>query len=327
MPSLLATIFRRYLLLPSLPMKGVRPDESLRRSCAGRSAVRLAVTLITSLSPAILLIARPGWLSFWWLLPAWAIQAVGLTGLSNGAHEAVHGHLFYRPLIDRMTGRALHGFLLLNYDVHRAYHLTHHANTGNEDDSEGVFDFSNLGSKRLYFLKLVRWALPPSPLHILNWSAGVAAIRRRDTHFLGRIPVVSALAGFVVPASEAVALTIWLVLSPVPAIAGGLVPLFFLFPVYAYLTALPEHFGLADFDFKERTRNVRTLPALQYLIWNFNFHAVHHRYPHLHFSLLPGAVHKVPAPTAHGYLRFHLDILRQLAGENEAAPEALGVRL
>lgn len=256
-----------------------------------------------------------------------AIQCVGLTGLSNGAHEAVHGHLFYRRRLDRLTGRLLHGILLLNYDVHRAYHLTHHANTGNDDDSEGVFDFNNLDSMGAYGRKLLRWALPPSPLHVLNWSAGAAAVRGRDTHFLGKIPAASALAGFVVPVAEAAALVAWLLVDPWQATLGGLLPLFLFFPLYAYATALPEHFGLADREFEQRTRNVLTARVLQYLIWNFNLHAVHHRNPHLHFSLLPGAMGKVPVPTARGYLRFHADILRQLASRNETTPEALGVRL
>ncbi len=307
-------------------MGGNRPDGNSRKACARRSARRLCVSLALSLGPVAVLIAQPQWFSPGWLLLAWACQAVGLTGLSNGAHEAVHGHLFYRRRIDRLTGRLLHGMLLLNYDVHRAYHLTHHANTGTGADSEGVFDFDKLDSLRAYVLKLLRWACPPSPLHVLNWSAGYTAVRKRETAFMGAIPAGSALAGFVFPACLTIMLATWLAIEPWAALAGGLLPLFFYFPVYAYITALPEHFGLADQDYRERTRNVLTVPLLQYLLWNFNLHAVHHRNPHLHFSLLPGAVEQVPAPTARGYLRFHADVIRQLASDRERMPETLGVR-
>lgn len=280
-----------------------------------------------ALGPSILLAFRPGWLSLWWLLPLWALQTFGLTGLSNGAHEAVHGHLFYVRWLDRLTGRLLHGILLLSYDIHRRYHLTHHANTGTEDDTEGVFDFDNLPSLRQYFARLLRWAVPPSPLHILNWAEGWRAVLGRRDGIAGQVGRGQALAGFVVPVAVVGVLVWWLVADPLMAVLGGVVPLFVLFPIYAYVTALPEHFGLADRDFKSRTRNVRTALPVQYLLWNFNLHAVHHRSPHLHFSLLPDAVDPA-SPTADGYVRFHVDVVRRISGPPtvQAAPEVLGLR-
>lgn len=300
-------------------------NGSARSIYAIRSATRLGASLALALGPAIVLLAQPGWLSLWWLVPAWALQTVGLTGLSNGAHEAVHGHLFYRPALDRLTGRLLHGLLLLNHDVHRQYHLTHHANTGNDYDPEGVFDFNNLGSMGGYLLRLGRWAVPPSPLHVLNWTAGAKAVIGRESGLLGKLAARRAAAGFVVPIAVCAGLAFWISADPRQALAGAFIPLIIFFPVYAYITALPEHFGLAERDARDRTRNVRTAPLLQYLLWNFNLHAVHHGNPHLHFSVLPAGVDKVQAPTADGYLRFHADIVRNLVAADRIEPEALGV--
>lgn len=303
-----------------------RIPNARRKGYAVHSAARLAVSLFITLAPAILLLSWPNSFALWWVIPVWGLQAVGVTGLSNGSHEAVHGHLFYNSFIDRQAGRLLHGMMLLNYDVHRQYHLHHHLNTGNEDDSEGVFGFENLGSKVGYARRLLRWAVPPSPLHILNWSGAVSALKGTRHGYLARVSKRQALAGFAAPVAGAASLVAWLVVNPVLALTGALIPLLCFSPVFGYFTALPEHFGLATNDFEHRTRNVLTWGPLQYLLWNFNLHAVHHRNPHLHFSLLPDGLTRVQAPTADGYLRFHADVLRELT-DRKVAAEILGGRL
>ncbi|WP_194838869.1 fatty acid desaturase [Nocardia sp. XZ_19_369] len=302
-----------------------------RRLCAIRSARRLTVSLTLVFGSALLVAAQPDRFSWWWLPLVWAAQTLGITGISSAAHEAVHSHLFYKPGLERLFGRITHGIMLLNHDVHRRYHLVHHANTGTDKDSEGVFDFNDLHSLRAYLRYLTRWAVPPSPLHMLNWRTGVAAVRGRPTA-LGHIPHRQAMAGFVVPVLMLATLTCWLVAEPVAALLAGVLPLCCMAPVYGYLTAVPEHFGLADHDFRDRTRNIHTWPLVQYLVWNFNLHAVHHRNPHLHFSLLPGSTERFSAPTASGYLRFHLDLLRNILRTRHGwplaavLPERLGVR-
>ncbi len=300
-----------------------------RRVCAIRSARRLTLSLSLLVVPALLVAARSDWLSWWWLPLLWVAQTFGITGISSAAHEAVHSHLFYRPSLERLFGRLTHGIMLLNHDVHRRYHLIHHANTGTDKDSEGVFDFYDLQSVGAYMRYLARWALPPSPLHVLNWRGGAAAIRGRPTA-LGPIMRRQALAGFVVPMLMLGTLMVWVIADPVGALVAGFLPLFCIAPVYGYVTAVPEHFGLADQEFS--TRNIRTWPVTQFLVWNFNLHAVHHRNPHLHFSLLPVSVGRSLAPSANGYLRFHLDLLRNILAARRgqptpvAGPERLGAR-
>jgi fatty acid desaturase len=293
------------------------------------------VSLTLTVAPAVLLAVRESWLSLWWLPLLWLAQVFGMTGLSNGAHEAVHRHLFYIRRLDRLAGRLMHGLLLLNFDVHQRYHLTHHASLGTDRDPEGVFDFEDLGSVSSYWLRVGRWALPPSPLHILNWEEGAWIIAGRPRQLAGQLSMRQALLGFTVPAATVGGLAYWLVSDPVRAVLGGVVTLFLLFPLFTYLTSLPEHFGLAEQEIAARTRNIRTLPTVAYLFWNLNLHAVHHRSPHLHFSLLPGKLDLGVAPTADGYLRFHADLVRQLglpgprvgAGQADRAAEALGIRL
>jgi fatty acid desaturase len=254
------------------------------------------------------------------------LQAVGLTAVSNAAHESVHGHLFGGPRIDRLAGRLLHGLLLLNHDVHRRYHLTHHAYLGTDQDSEGGFDFDDLPQERLYFQRALRWAMPPSPLHVLNWTEGAKSLLGREGRLGRPIRCDRAAAGFVVPGAVVALMAFWTLAEPLTALLAGWLPLLVAFPLYTYLTALPEHFGLpVRPDGTQLTRNIRTNAVLQYLLWNINLHAVHHAHPQLHFSLLPGGVADVDAPVADGYIRFHMDLVRQV-GTGNVSPEALGLR-
>lgn len=301
-------------------------ERELKRACARLSAIRLVVTLGITLAPVIIGLINPDVLRSALIVPLLILQVVGLTGVSNGAHESVHGHLFNKIRTDRFWGRLLHGLLLLNHDVHRRYHLSHHAFLGSEGDTEDVFDFDDLTSRSGYARRILRWSLPPSPLHVLNWTEGFAALAGRPGSLGRPIKPSRSVAGFVVPVLVLAALVTWIVLDPVTAVLAAWLPLLVFFPIYTYLTALPEHFGLPpNPDGVPDTRNVRTWPVLQYLLWNFNLHAVHHAFPNLHFSLLPANLDNVPAPTANGYVRFHADVLRAI-GEPAPVAEILGVR-
>jgi fatty acid desaturase len=285
------------------------------------------VSLLLAFAPAAFVAAWPSWQPPWAIVGWWAIGTLGLIGLSNGAHEAVHGHFLYMRRVDRWIGRLLHGCLLLNFDVHRRYHLMHHLDTGGEHDTEGVFGFETLPSLSRYGAQLLRWAAPPSPLHVLNWRVGARAMIGSHDGLAGQITRGDAVAGFVVPGAHAALLVAWIVVDPVSAVLAWAVPQLVLFPLYAYVTALPEHFGLAANPPSERTRNVRTWGPLQFLLWNFNLHAAHHRSPHLHFSALPEMARRGHAPASAGYVRFHLDVLQRLRSQDAAvSTELLGVR-
>ncbi len=283
-------------------------------------------TALLTAGPAAVGISFPHLLTSFWLLPSLFLQAVGLTAVSNAAHESVHGHLFGGPRVDRLSGRLLHGLLLLNHDVHRRYHLTHHAFLGTDQDSEGAFDFDDLPHERFYFQRALRWALPPSPLHVLNWSWGMHSVLRSGGPPGRPIRRGRAVLGFVVPAAVLALLAFWTLVQPLPALLAGWLPLLVVFPLYTYLTALPEHFGLpARPDGTQLTRNIRTNVVLQYLLWNINLHAVHHAHPQLHFSELPDRADDVGAPLADGYVRFHFDLMRRISTWN-ASPATLGTR-
>ncbi len=271
------------------------------------------------LGPMVAISVRPRWLSAWCLPLAWGLQTLGVAGISSAAHEAVHNHLFYRPSMERLFGRMTHGIFLLNHDVHRRYHLVHHAHTGTDRDSEGAFDFDDFSSIGGYLTRLVRWCVPPSPLHLLNWRVGIDVLRGRATP-LDPLPRRAVIGGFVVPVGAAAGLLVWLAINPVSALLACIFPVLCAAPLYGYLTAVPEHFGLSERPYRDRTRNIETWRPVQYLVWNFNLHAVHHRNPHLHFSLLPASSDRTEAPRADGYVRFHLDVLRRLVAGRLGRP-------
>jgi fatty acid desaturase len=299
--------------------------DDRNRSYAPQSAVQLVPTALLAAGPVAVGITFPHLLTSFWLFPLLFLQAIGLTAVSNAAHESVHGHLFGGQRVDRAAGRILHGVLLLNHDVHRRYHLTHHAYLGTDQDSEGAFDFDDLPHERLYFQRALRWAVPPSPLHVLNWSWGVQAALGRSGPPGRPLRRERVALGFVIPVTVLALLAFWTLVQPLSALLVGWLPLLVAFPLYTYLTALPEHFGLSRQADGRLTRNIRTNAVLQYLLWNINLHAVHHAYPQLNFSELPARADDVDAPVANGYLRFHIDLLRRI-GKWHASPTTLGTR-
>jgi fatty acid desaturase len=299
--------------------------DTRRRALARRSGRRLIVSFVLALGPVGLVVLVPALRAPWVIVPLWLVQALGMVGISNAAHEVVHGHMFFRRRLDLWTGRCLHGLLLLNHDVHRRYHLAHHAHTGTERDSEGIFDFDSLASLHGYLTRLLRWTLPPSPLHVLNWSEGVGAAVGRE-RYLGRgLTRGRAAGGLIVPVLVVAGIVVWLVVDPIDALLMAVLPELVIFSIITFVMSLPEHFGLAARDYSDRTRNVLSWAPVQYVLWNFNLHAVHHRNPQLHFSELPDRIDPA-SPTAGGYLSFHVDVVGELIRPASLAPEQLGMR-
>ncbi len=246
-----------------------------------------------------------------------ALQALGIAGWSNAAHEAVHGHLWRSRSLNLLWGRLLHGVLLLDHDVHRRYHLSHHAHLGEHEDPECQFGFADLGGRRGYICRTARWALPPSPLHIANWTEAWATVRMGHNGPRG-LPRRSALAGAVVPVASTLLWLAWLLMSASDAVLVGFLPLLVVAPLLGWWTALPEHVGLAGNPQGERSRNVGASRVLQFTLWNFNLHATHHRWPVMHFRQLPVATGEaLVAPKAISYVAFHRELWNALAPAHE----------
>lgn len=302
------------MTVPGIPRQSTAsegPDRQERLASAGRLAFSVA------------LFAAPAWCwaaasgpGRWLILPlVIAAQAVAVAGVSNAAHEAVHSHLWRRRSSNLFWGRVLHGVLLLDHDIHRRYHLAHHAHLGDAGDPEGQFGFADLGGRRGYVTRTLRWAVPPSPLHLANWRE---AVRQRSARLQRGVAGTSGSFGSPVGPVVAVAVIVlwafWFSRSPIDSILVGVVPLAVSGPLLGWATALPEHVGLAEQAPDRRTRNIQVPRPLQFALWNFNLHATHHSYPFLHFRALPGAAAECPAEfVASGYVDFHCSVWRELS--------------
>jgi fatty acid desaturase len=244
------------------------------------------------------------------LVPAWLVQSIGYVGFSNAAHECVHGHFLGMRRADRWAGRFLHLPLLLNYEAHRIYHLRHHAYTRMPNDPEGEFDYKDIPNVASYLKQVVRWLLPPSPLHILNQQIVVAEVRsadqRRRRHLLTNEAMLVAY----------VVLIVWFTVTVGLSLAAQmlLVPLLIAFPVVAFFTSLPEHFGLSESVSPfEHTRTILVPAWFSWLLWHFNYHTAHHAKPNVPFSRLQEVHAEFSSSMLHvcrGYLRYHLQVLR-----------------
>ena len=268
------------------------------------------VSVLLFLGP-IALFVTGATLGGWLTVPLWLAQTVGLLGLSNAAHECVHGHYLRRRHVDRWAGRLFHLPVLVNYEAHRIYHLGHHAHTGDHEDPEGSFDYRDIPTFGRYLLKLGRWMVPPSPLHVVNqriaWRAIAGprdATRRRVV--ANELLVIGAIAAMV-------ALTV--LTAPLLLLQAYWIPALVVFPAAAFWTAVPEHFGLeGEASAFGHTRTI-LLPAwASWLLWNINYHTAHHARPNtpfhnlhrLHEELGPQVVHVTA-----GYVSFHRHLLRR----------------
>ena len=174
-----------------------------------------------------------------------------------------------------------------------------------------------------YSLLALRWAVPPSPLHILNVRLALRLVRGGDGKGM-RVLAGQAMVGVhIVIVGMAVAELGWQTVA-----LAWLVPILVVFPFIAYLTAVPEHFGLGHPSSQmSGTRTVFTNGWFQWLLWNFNHHTAHHTDPRIPFDLLPAATRHMQDldlafPTEDGYFRFHASLLHTLTGETGRADDS-----
>ena len=273
-----------------------------------RSAIRLSATLIMASSGLwVALFTDPAPLS---ILVAAAASTLGLTTVSHAAHEAVHGHLSTSRSINVFLGRILHGMLLLHHDIHRRYHVTHHAKLGTEDDPEGFFGYEEMQSLSGYVSRLCRWAIPPSPMHLLHIREFV-----HPTDVTRSLGVRPRLLSLGTVATYALGYAVAASLAPKAVGVAFLVPLLILHPVLEYLMSLPEHFGLGHAESSaERARDIRIPRLLAWFCWNVNSHAAHHQN-----ARVPGIALPPPVPGSVRLLDFHSGLIATLRARGAAS--------
>ena len=275
---------------PELVTEGVDPlrfaPAELKALTARRDAPawrRLAGHL------AYLIVFGGTWLGFcygpvplWLALPALVLYGLGLATMFAAMHECVHRTAFTTKRRNDAVGWFAGLLSFYNSTFYRHYHGWHHRFTqipGKDPELEDRKPTTRLG----YLVEIsgLTWWLGKIRCHV-----GIAA---------GRIdrPYVPADARAEVVRSVRLQLLVYLTLIALGVafqswwcVLGWVLPLAIGQPFLRVFT-LSEHTGCAaNGDRYANTRTTRTIPLIDFLMWEMPYHAEHHRYPAAPFHVL-----------------------------------------
>lgn len=256
-------------------------------------------------------------------LLCWLIQATVFIAYSNAAHECTHNMMTPSKKLNRFLGAFWMTPLLINFTVHKNYHLKHHANTTCEGDPEFNFEYDVFPDLKSYFLNMAKWLTIYDPLHRLNWRHSLSALKNKKTDLLtSENKVKQAKNDFIALIAWILVFTIVTFFYPWQMIAGYWIPVCIFMPMIAYITAVPEHYDVKyGRDSLANTRTIKTNPIISFLFWHFNFHTAHHYNPSVPFYSLP-TLHKKISPkvkySEKSYLGFHCKIIKKILNNKSA---------
>jgi fatty acid desaturase len=259
----------------------------------------------------------------WWALAAhWLVATVVLCTLPSMYHEATHSSLARNRWVNDAFGTLVATLHLVPFETWRYFHLTHHAHTGTDLDSE------------VYPRRWSRWTLLTFPL--TQWVFVLILWRWTASTVLGRGPrwvrtqrqrrAVRVNAAFTLSGLAALA-----ILSVVDMRVAGvvLVPCALSLMLASY-TLVPEHFpaygvGPGEPDQLDRTSSFASNPAVRLVMWNSNYHAAHHfapRVPAHHLSRVDELIGGLQDPLWRwsGYWRWYTTRLTQLSWRPAEVP-------
>ncbi|MBL9095180.1 MAG: fatty acid desaturase [Planctomycetaceae bacterium] len=204
-------------------------------------------------------------------------------------HEASHGTLHPRPLVNEFQGIMLGNLILIPLSVYRAVHAHHHAYISSDKDYEFwpfVDTRVSLGRRRLAAASELLFGFFHSPLVFLR---GVLKMHDLPTRQKVRIALEYALMiGMWVAAFVIIERNDWWTAF----LVGYFVPAFLTGNVQA-LNRYIEHMGLVGNTPLTNTRTVVDKSLLGYaLSWTWlhiDYHGTHHRYAKIPYYHLPEA--------------------------------------
>jgi len=309
---------------PRLPPAGTERTEAvraLRRDVAengltrshGAWALLRGAALVLPYAAACALAVQVG---TWW---AWALQIVVSTTvlctLPALYHEATHRSVSRHRLLNDAIGTVAAALHFVPFASWRYFHLTHHAHTGTDGDSE------------VYGRYWSRWTLLAFPatqwaFAFLLWRWTLASMRGKGPRWISGARQRTAIRR-----NTAAVWALWAVEAAAcaadPRVLALVVAPSALSLMIAALTLVPEHFpayriGPGDADQLDRTNSFASNPLLRLLLWNSNFHAAHHfapKVPAHHLRRLDDLISTVQEPAWRwpGYYRWYRDRLGGLS--------------
>jgi fatty acid desaturase len=243
-----------------------------------------------------------------WIL-VWTVQGCILVGSYSAMHEAAHGTLYPGRGVNRVAGVLWASTILMNWSLWRSFHLEHHAHTGSDADPK-------LKHKRVITHPAGYVALPIGGLLFLAEFFAQSLVS-----LTGKMPdyVRSTERQAAIRRDAVVLLAVVAGIVAAAALAPGVLLRVWVFPLVAtYCVVLPatgmsEHYGCATEGSPfETTRSVVSNRPFRFLVWNNNYHAVHHLVPAVPFHHAPELHAFIESRTVHlapSYTAFHLGIL------------------
>jgi len=192
-------------------------------------------------------------------------------------HEALHGNLFRRPVVNRVVGFLTGAPMLVSFTQYRAYHLHHHRCVGTSNDEE-LFDYTARSLRNPLSVFVRMWNLIKIPAFLVTFLGmlqGDYPDKVRPTERRSLLVECSLLFAMLALALGSPfflgdhLLMLWIV--PWLAIAEPL----------HFLVEVPEHIGCdrRDRSILKNTRSYTTNPCWAYLTNFNNFHIEHHLFP------------------------------------------------
>lgn len=254
-----------------------------------------------------------------WLAFGICVLLIGTiyVSFSNAAHECSHDLISPWRRANRFFGAFWMTPLLINFTVHKNYHLKHHSHTTREGDPEFNFEYDGFGSIKNYLWSLFKWITIYDPLHLLNWKHSYRSLRGQLTDLLTsdrkiKDARVDTIILFTWMATMLLLTFFW----PKPILVGYWIPVCCVTPMVAYITAVPEHY---DVQYGENalanTRTIETHPWLSLIFWHFNYHTAHHYNPSIPFYSLRLLHEKIGSKVAHkekSYIGFHIKTIKKI---------------
>jgi fatty acid desaturase len=247
----------------------------------------------------------------------WRWAALGLHAFSHFAffgllHEACHGTIFVKPRLNALAGWIAGLSHFMSPAMMRSFHFQHHRHTHEvEKDPEVIglrfmvrwpgplFGFAQLTGWHLLFAR-VGWLLFAAlvPRQWL-WERVLPFVREsRRSRVAREARVLMAIHGAL----------LLLALTAVPQLQFFYVGSLLGHSILAVYT-MCEHRGLpAEGGVLERTRSIRTVAWVRWLLWNMPYHAEHHGWPGIPWYALPALHREIRGALPHqglGILAIH----------------------
>lgn len=262
----------------------------------------------------------------WWVwAAAWWVQALCLVGSYSAMHEGTHGALARSRARNQVLAAAWGLTILWNAALWRQFHLAHHAHTGTERDPEPQEEATTVAQYLVGIPLAGVWFV------VAQWVISARAA------ITGRTPEWGRTSGRGAARRNGAVLLVWTAAIVAATVAQpGLMLRLWIGPylmavlLVAPGTGITEHYGCGSArregsvanDPFATTRSVITNPAVRFLFWQNNYHAAHHAFPavpahhaaRLHRLVAGRTIHVSP-----GYVGFHVQNIRQLAGRTRPA--------